>query len=168
MTNYGTFILLLIVAVVPVSAILSAAWALYDWLISRLPKNVQAVMITHEAQIRSIITTVVDAVEQSMPGESGKDKKAAAVAQAEDIFNNLPLPKSIPKPSPALVNALIEQMVAYLPKKKPLYTEPAKSVSTSNSFNDAMTQATTVPLPTVSAVGAVPSPLDAPIPNGAL
>jgi len=159
MNSYPVIILTLIIAAIPVTAIISLAYALYDWLISRLPKNVQTMMIAHESQIRRVITTVVDAIEQSMPGETGISKKAQAVAMATDIFDNLPLPKSIPKPSPALIDALIEQSVAYLPPpKKPLYAE-SKPTSDSNVFVDTTP---TTPLPTFSAVGAVPSPLDPP------
>jgi hypothetical protein len=154
MTSYPVVIITLILAFIPVSAILSAAWFLYDWLISRLPRNVQAVLITHQDQVRRIITSVVDAVEQQMQGEDGADKKAEAIDKAKAIFENLPLPKSIPQPSDELIDTLIEQAVAYLPKDaKPLPVEPAKPASTTNTFTDPTP---TVPLPYVGVTGIPP------------
>jgi len=163
MTSYPVVIITLILAFIPVSAILSAAWFLYDWLISRLPKNVQTMMIAHEAQIRRVITSVVDAVEQQMQGADGADKKAEAIDKARAIFENLPLPKSIPQPSDELIDTLIEQAVAYLPKDtKPLPVEPAKPASDTNTFTDPTP---TVPLPYAGVTGiqtwnsTTPSPL---------
>jgi hypothetical protein len=143
----------------------SGATALYDWLVSKLPKNAQALLATHEAQIHAEIKTAVDAIEQTMWKAPPAARKQKAMELAGQLIAALPIPEKY-KPIAAKVDALIEQMVGQLPdtfthddsSATPIFQDTVKPGNVSNPFLDTKPQIlnplppVTAPMPTVNSV----------------
>lgn len=82
---------------------LSLAGALFKFIEGLLPKDKQF-------EIESAISSVVKAVEQSMPGASNEEKKANAIKLANAVLAELHLPIN-----PQMIDVLIEESVFHLP-----------------------------------------------------
>jgi hypothetical protein len=92
----------LLVALLPI--IISVSTVLFHFLVGFLP-------VRDMDKVSALVNQVVAAVEQSMPGKSGPEKKAAALALAKQALKSFKLPAN----NEALLNVLIEAAVAQLP-----------------------------------------------------
>lgn len=176
--DIGSIVLWLAVSLVPISVIVGAVMALFEWLTSKLPKNAQAVLREHEAQIRRIVETVVTAVEQRIPYEPNDVKKKTAM----DKINQILIDHKVPETSVTWINAMVEEMVAKLPEtydhtEDAPEPEPSVDNSKATSWPNTPLFSKAQPAPKVQVppgyeltqpMAAVPSPLGATSDNSAL
>ena len=95
-----TQVITIITALAPIYPFLFAlAAALFQWLITKLPKN-------RQTEVNQVVQTVVQGVEQCGAGKTGAEKKQMAVSMINTILNSLHVAVS-----PTLVDALIEAAV---------------------------------------------------------
>jgi hypothetical protein len=127
--DIGTTVLFLVLALVPISGIVSGAMALYKWLESKLPAQAQATLAAHEAQVRSIITTVVTAIEQRIPEAPNEVKKQKAMEK----INQIMVDDKVPETSITWIDTMLEEIVSKLPATYDHSDETTAAVASNNA-----------------------------------